>query len=372
VTLTLTDAWGDAGVTTRVVSFTAPPTNAAPNVVIDAPVCTARTCTLSATTSTDPDGDAFTYLWDFGDGSTSTVATPSHLYLADNTYTVTLTLTDTWGAANSTTRQVTIAEPASNVPPNPVINPVTCVVRTCTIYGVSSSDPNGDSFTYLWSFGSGTTTSAVSTPSFTYPADGTYTITLTVTDWWGDAATATRQVVIGEPANNAAPNPVINAPSCVERTCSFSSAGTIDPNGDSITYVWNWGDGTPTSTTANASHTFPAVGTYTVTLTATDGWGDANSVTRQVSIVEPPGNVAPNPVINAPSCVGLVCTFSSAGSTDPNGDTFTYLWNWGDGTANATTANPSHTFPAANTYTVTLTLTDAWGRANSVTRQVTV
>ena len=82
-----------------------------------------------------------------------------HAYAADGTYTVTLTLTDAWGKAASITRNVTITEPATNVAPTPVISPVACAARACTIYGVSSSDPNGDTFTYLWNFGDGTATS---------------------------------------------------------------------------------------------------------------------------------------------------------------------------------------------------------------------
>ena len=80
---------------------------------------------------------------------------------------------------------------------------------------------------------------------------------------------------------------MINTPSCVALTCTFSSVGTADPNGDPITYLWNFGDGTATSTTANPSHTYLAAGTYTVTLTVTDGWGDAASTTRVVTITEP-------------------------------------------------------------------------------------
>ena len=99
---------------------------------------------------------------------------------------MTLTLTDVWGKAASTTRNVTIAKPATNVAPVPVINPVVCAARTCTIYGVSSSDPNSDAFTYLWNFGDGTTTQHGGVAGATYPADGTYTVTLTVTDAWGD------------------------------------------------------------------------------------------------------------------------------------------------------------------------------------------
>ena len=65
-------------------------------------------------------------------------------------------------------------------------------------------------------------------------------------------------------------------------------------------------------------------------------------------------------------CVSLACNFSGVGSADPNtGDTFTYLWNCGDGTPTSTSSSPSHTFPAAGTYTVTLTATDGWGKARA-------
>jgi PKD repeat protein len=83
---------------------------------------------------------------------------------------------------------------------------------------------------------------------------------------------------------------VINPPSCTNLTCSFSSAGTADSNaGDTITYRWDFGTtALSQSTSTNPSNrTFPAAGTYTVTLTATDGWGDAQSVTREVTVPNP-------------------------------------------------------------------------------------
>ena len=90
---------------------------------------------------------------------------------------------------------------------------------------------------------------------------------------------------IGEPSTNVPPVPVINTPACVARTCTISGVGSADPNlGDTFTYLWNFGDGTATSTASAMSHTFPAAGTYTVTLTTTDGWGRAASVTRQITV----------------------------------------------------------------------------------------
>jgi PKD repeat protein len=67
-----------------------------------------------------------------------------------------------------------------------------------------------------------------------------------------------------------------------------------------------------------------------------------------------------------------VCNFSGVGSADSNvGDTFTYLWDFGDLTSSASTS-PSKTFAAAGTYTVKLTTTDGWGKSSFVTRTVTV
>jgi PKD repeat protein len=111
-----------------------------------------------------------------------------------------------------------------------------------------------------------------------------------------------------------------------------------------------------------------------VTLTVTDEWGIASTAaTRTVTISEPAGNVAPEPKINPPACSGLVCNISGVGSADPNiGDTFTYLWDFGDGTATSTSSAMSHTFPAAGTYAVKLTTTDGWGKAKTTTLNVAV
>ena len=91
-----------------------------------------------------------------------------------------------------------------------------------------------------------------------------------------------------------APIPVINEPSCAGLTCNFSAVGTVDPNtGDTITYAWDFGD--PTSWRNNIRtglgdlarvHRAPA--TYTVTLTATDGWGKAATITQSWSTVTAP------------------------------------------------------------------------------------
>jgi PKD repeat protein len=372
VTLTVTDGWGDVATTTRTVTIAEPAGNLPPTAVIGAPVCVGRSCNFFGSGSSDPNGDAITYLWNFGDGTTSTSQNPSKTFAANQTYTVTLIVTDAWGDASTpATRDVTFSIPGDNLPPDPTIGTPACVARTCTIPSVGSSDPNGDAFTYLWSWGDGTPNTTTASGSHTYAADGTYTVTLTLTDVWGAAASETVEVTIGEPAGNLPPDPVISAPVCTARACAFSAAGSADPDGDAFTYLWNWGDGTAPSTAVSPSHTFLLDGTYTVSLTLTDAWGDANTVTRDVTITEPATNVAPVPIINPVTCVVRTCTFYGVSSYEPNSDAFTYLWNFGDGTT-STATNPSKTYTVDGTYSVTLTVTDAWGDSAVATREVVI
>ncbi len=262
---------------------------------------------------------------------------------------------------------VTVTQPANN-PPVAAFT-VSCNQNICGFDGRSSTDENPTAATYSWNFGNGT--GSGSFVSRTYTSAATYTVVLTVIDEYGLQSTATRDVIITEPTTNVAPTAVIGTPTCSARTCSFSSTGTNDPNaGDTITRLWTFPDGT-TSTSASPTKTFAADGTYTVSLTVTDGWGKATTVTRSVVIQEPATNRAPTAVIDPPVCTGLVCTFSSQASADPDGDPITRLWSFGDG-GTSTASAPSRTFGAAGTYTVSLTVTDAWGKFTTDTRQVTV
>ena len=158
-----------------------------------------------------------------------------------------------------------------------------------------------------------------------------------------------------------APVPEIYAPPCNLLTCNFSSLGSEDPNeGDSFTRLWDFGDG-DTSSSSATSHTYDAPGSYTVTLTLTDGWGAVASTTVNVTFVVPGDNVAPVPVIETPVCNLLTCNFSSVNSFDPNaGDTYSQSWDFGDTVGTSSSVSPSYAFAASGTYTVTLTVTDVW------------
>jgi PKD repeat protein len=145
-------------------------------------------------------------------------------------------------------------------------------------------DPNaGDVVTYSWNWGDASTASTGVTATHTYASTGTYTVTLTATDGWGKSATKTGTITLTEPGGNTAPVPTFTT-ACSTLTCSMNPSGTYDLQGDAIRYSWNFGDGTAASTLAAPTHTYAVGGTYTVTLTVTDGWNKSANTTRQITI----------------------------------------------------------------------------------------
>lgn len=184
----------------------------------------------------------------------------------------------------------------------------------------------------------------------------------------------TMSVVLG---GNAAPEPTNQDPvalaalsGCNGLTCSFDGSGSSDPEGGQLTYEWDWGDGSPVSTGATASHTFATGGSKTVTLTVTDPL-DATAVdTVSAAPVAPPPNAAPTARITGVSCADLVCSFVGATSSDPDSDALTYSWDFGDGSPAVSTANPSRTYATAGERTVTLTVDDGHGHTDTDTTTV--
>ncbi len=174
----------------------------------------------------------------------------------------------------------------------------------------------------------------------------------------------------GSPPANQAPVAHASLVGCTDLTCSFDGGSSTDGDGDALTYDWDWGDGTAHGTTATASHTFLTGGSKTVTLTVSDP-DDATGVDTVVANpVAPPVNVAPTAHITAPACTNLDCSFTGSTSSDPDSDTLTYSWDFGDGTPAATTANPVHTYATAGAKTVILTVND--GHSHTDTDSVVV
>jgi PKD repeat protein len=291
VTLTVTDDADETGTDTTTVTIG--PGNQAPIADANNPYVgtVGVPVQFDGSGSYDPDGTIVAYDWDFGDGNTGSGEMPTHTYTVDDTYKVTLTVTDDMGATDSTMRTATIGL-GNQAPIADVKNHYKGIVNeTVEFDGTGSSDPDGTIVAYDWDFGDGNTGSGA-TATHTYTEDGTYNVTLTVTDDLGATDSAGTTVTI-EPGNQApiadASNPykgIVNVP------VKFDGSDSSDPDGTIVAYDWDFGDGSSGSG-AMPTHTYTVDGTYKVTLTVTDDMGAIDSVTTSAAIVPDDGDTDP-------------------------------------------------------------------------------
>ena len=166
----------------------------------------------------------------------------------------------------------------------------------------------------------------------------------------------------GSPPPNSPPTASFNY-SCTDLTCDFTNTSSDPDVGDSLTYSWDFGDGT-NDTSESPRHTYAAGGTHNVTLTATDTSAASDSTSQMVTVSDsPPSNTPPTASFTF-SCTDLTCDFTNT-STDPDsGDSLSYVWDFGDGNGDVS-ESPSHTYGSGGPYTVTLTVTDT-GSASDV------
>ena len=160
-----------------------------------------------------------------------------------------------------------------------------CTDLEC-VFTDESTDSDGTIASHSWDFGDGAT-SAEQNPTHAFAEEGTYTVSLTVTDDGGASNTISRDVEVTHPYQPNAVPAASFISSSTDLSCSFTNTST-DPDGDPLTYSWDFGDGA-TSTATNPSHEYSSAGQYTVTLTADDGT-DIDTATATVTVSEPAGS----------------------------------------------------------------------------------
>jgi PKD repeat protein len=233
-------------------------------------------------------GNPTNWLWNFGDGSNSTVQNPVHIYVKSGKFTVSLRVTNAGGDDTKTARDYIIVNPVSPPDANFVGKPTIGKLPLSVEFNDTST---GNPTSWLWNFGDGTT-STIQHPFHVYSVAGKYTVSLKVTNIAGDDTKTVHDYItvrsvsppdasfIGQPVQG---NPPLNV---IFRDTS---------SGSPTNWRWDFGDGS-NSTIQNPVHTYPAPGKFTVSLVASNA-GGSDTATRfnyiSVTSVVPTNSVTP-------------------------------------------------------------------------------
>jgi gliding motility-associated-like protein len=289
---------------------------------------------------------ALTYQWSFGDGATSTLTNPSHIYSNPGSYTVQLIVTNSTGCRDTVIMPNAIS--IGSVTPGFILPDSVCAGDPFAISNTSVPAPVGA----LWIFGDGSTSTLLN-PVKSYDLPGNYQIKL-ISNFGSCIDSIIHPITVVNNAVSAfTANPVSGCQAPL--TVNFSNTTT-----GAISYQWDFGDG-GTSTLSNPSHTYTTSGAYTVRLLSTNTFGCIDTLIREeyINLQLPEATINNLP---QEGCAPLAVNFSA--TINSNEPVTTYLWDFGDGNTSGA-ANPSHTF-TPGVYDIKLTITTASGCTDTV------
>ncbi len=276
-----------------------------------------------------------------------------------------------------------------NQPPQAVIDatPVSGTAPLTVTFDAHYSHDDGTIASYHWDFGdphdSAPLDAEKGTHTYQYP--GTYLVKLTVIDAEGsfDSQEIAIEVTNAPPIANFSATD--DAPT-VGDTVEFDASGSYDPNGEVVSYKWDFGDGT-TGEGVKVSHSYANTGYYVITLTVTDDAGAVGTARHAVNVQEKSsgggcsggscgGPDIPLAVITGlPGCsggeVGVPIEFDGSYSRAAEGKIVSYKWDFGDGTTGSG-VRVSHAYQKTGRFLVTLTVTDENGTKGTAVGAVSI
>jgi len=346
----------------------------------------------------DPGSDDLTFTWEFELGTTvtniyyndgvgpdppespegtypfSATDSVSHTYNDNGEYLLSLTVMDDDGGITTYSTTIIVYNVVPTITPfGPFVvdeGSVLDVTAFCT-------DPGSDDLTFTWEFENGPTVmevfyndglgsdpypspwgtspfSATSSAGHTYDDNGFFTLTLTVEDDDGGVTIYSTDITV----NNVAPTAFAEYDQTVDEGVEAIFVGDYTDPGTADTHIfmWDFGDGSPGSSELSPTHTYGDNGVYTVYFTVVDDDGGANTdtVTVIVNNVAPTVDAGPDQIVYSGDTVAFSGSF-----TDPGWlDTHMMDWHFGDGQIYSGTLTPTHIYLLADTYSVSLTVTD--------------
>lgn len=290
-------------------------------------------------------GPIASWLWDFGDTTTSTWPSPSHDYLYQSYHDVKLTVVDVDGCTDSITKGNFIYA-TQPMPDFLITPPVNCEDKSSTFVSLSS----GAGLSYVWDFGDGNTSNQANI-THAYADTGAYDVSLTVVDVNGcDSSIYRPQAVEIRELYASFTVDTMSAP-CPPLNVTFT-ADTAFPHQE-IEWFWDFGDGA-VSNQPIPTHNYTLPGNYDVRLIVSTPTGCSDTLLMEdlIQVEGPTGEFTFDP--NA-GCPGLEVNFSATSN-----DSVTYEWVFGDGSTGLG-RNTSHVYPNAGIFTPVLVVQDTSG-----------
>lgn len=298
-------------------------------------------------------GEVSSWLWEFGDGDTSSAQSPFHEYKTQGDFDVSLTVTGP-GGVDKETKTGFIKVLPLNKPRVDFVVDRTASFKPITVQFTDISEGVGLQ-NWLWDFGDGSISNERS-PSHKYTSEGFFSPSLTVSGSVGVGFEKKINLIIslpvGGPVAEFSASPTVFF---VPQEVKFSDLS----EGEGISsWTWNFGDG-GISTEQNPVHNYKTSGSFSVSLTVSSEHGASKRIRSNLINAVPVGSPLADFNANPQSGTALL-SVSFKELAEPAGDIDSFFWDFGDG-ATSNELNPIHVYKRNGIFTVSLTVSNSNG-----------
>ncbi len=308
-----------------------------------------------------PPAGVSSFFWDFKDGTSSVIASPINIFTVPGTYDVEFRQTPTGPILGTVTISV-YPRPEVFVAADPSSGCVPLSVQfTDSVVAASNIQILG----YSWVFGDGSIGSGAS-PAHVYTATGSFTVSVelstnfsscNITQVFPDLVEAGTKPNVDF---TTTPTP----PAACQPPLTVSFFNTTSGGSGTLTYAWDFGNGNTSTLVNPPAQTYDQLGTFTVTLTASDLLGCSATATRIVRVGPPMADFTVSDTV----CLGATVLFLN------NSDVGLYQWTFGQGAVppSSQATNPQVSFSTPGLHNITLQVRDAFNCVNTVTKPIFV
>ena len=307
-------------------------------------------------TSKAGSGNIIKSVWDFGDGNNANIFAPTHTYGSAGTYSVALTVINSFGCTNTVAVKKTIRVLTSITAGFTYNNSLVCK-SPGTVFLQQASITTGSNLLCEWNLGDKSATVLGTSVSHNYLKEGDYRVFLKVTPEGGCTDTISKTIHVAFVKSSIAINDTV----CASSGKQFVNTSTPAP----ASAYWLFGDST-NSNSLSPFKTYAKPGDYTVTLVNNFFNGCSDTVSKIVHVKTPPA--ASFMVIDSATCA---TPFTAGFTNKSQGSGLSYSWDFGDGST-TTIANPKHQYTKQGEYTVTLKTFSVNGCASTFTKPAAV